>query len=263
MSLTILLASARSTLRYSCTVAAQRWCSTKDKDTNHHHEEEDAYEEEIRDKILAASLPYVKELGWSKEAIAAGACEVGYPGVTHGMFTRGGGDLVLYFQKSSNLKLVDFMKDFQCRHEEKSVPPAEFVEIACKERLSMTIPYLARWPQAIAIMTLPPNVPQALATLLTMVDDICYHAGDRSVDFTWYARRIAVAGVYKASELYLMQDKSPEYRDTWKFLNRRLTEAVQLNDLINSKRDGPNMAGKDTISAAFTTARNILGLNKT
>lgn len=46
----------------------------------------------------------------------------------------------------------------------------------------MIIPYLSKWPQAIAIMSLPPNVPQALATLLTFVDDICYYAGDRSVD---------------------------------------------------------------------------------
>lgn len=46
----------------------------------------------------------------------------------------------------------------------------------------MIVPYLSRWPQAIAIMSLPPNVANSLATLLTMVDDICYYAGDRSVD---------------------------------------------------------------------------------
>lgn len=46
----------------------------------------------------------------------------------------------------------------------------------------MVTAYLSRWPQAIAIMALPPNVQNALATQLTMVDDICYYAGDRSVD---------------------------------------------------------------------------------
>lgn len=46
----------------------------------------------------------------------------------------------------------------------------------------MTVPYLSKWPQALAIMSLPPNVPTSLASLLTMVDDICYYAGDRSVD---------------------------------------------------------------------------------
>lgn len=62
------------------------------------------------------------------------------------------------------------------------MPPGEFAEKAIQARIKMIIPYLSKWPQAIAIMSLPPNVPSALATLLTMVDDICYYAGDRSVD---------------------------------------------------------------------------------
>lgn len=46
----------------------------------------------------------------------------------------------------------------------------------------MVVPYLPVWPQALALMTLPPNVPTGLANLLTLVDDVCYYAGDRSVD---------------------------------------------------------------------------------
>jgi ubiquinone biosynthesis protein COQ9 len=49
----------------------------------------------------------------------------------------------------------------------------------------MIIPYISKWPQALAIMTLPPNVPAALANVLTLVDDICYYAGDRSVDVSY------------------------------------------------------------------------------
>jgi rpsU-divergently transcribed protein len=49
----------------------------------------------------------------------------------------------------------------------------------------MIIPYISKWPQALAIMTLPANVPPALANLLTLVDDICYYAGDRSVDVSY------------------------------------------------------------------------------
>lgn len=53
---------------------------------------------------------------------------------------------------------------------------------AVETRLRMIVPYLSRWPQAIAIMSLPPNAPHTLASVLTLVDDICYYAGDRSVD---------------------------------------------------------------------------------
>lgn len=49
-------------------------------------------------------------------------------------------------------------------------------------RLQMLIPYINKWPQAIAIMSSPPNVPVALANLLALSDDICYYAGDQSTD---------------------------------------------------------------------------------
>lgn len=70
-----------------------------------------------------------------------------------------------------------------------SVPkkPEEQVRDALEERLRMVIPYKKTWPQAMAIMTLPPNAPVSLANLLTLIDDICYYAGDRSVDVSYVA----------------------------------------------------------------------------
>ncbi|KAJ8977185.1 hypothetical protein NQ317_018066 [Molorchus minor] len=210
--------------------------------------------------VAAASLNFVPELGWSKEALSAGAQSLGYPGIIHGMFSRGGAHLVHYFQTSSNVKLLETLKQLQAEQENKPIPPGQFAEKAIEARLKMTIPYISKWPQAIAIMSLPPNVPNALATLLTMVDDICYYAGDRSVDFNWYMRRIGIAAVYKATELYMIQDNSQEYEKTWIFLNKRLIEAVQLHDII-SKSDIKSQSTKDTAQAVFVTARNILGLN--
>lgn len=68
------------------------------------------YEEEVKNKILAAAMPFVAEFGWSKEAIGAGAEAVGYPGVVHGLFPGGGADLVHFFQKTSNMQLVEKLK---------------------------------------------------------------------------------------------------------------------------------------------------------
>ncbi|CAG9840639.1 unnamed protein product [Diabrotica balteata] len=259
MSFIIIPINRRIAVRNSnCIWSAIRFFSS---DTTGSDEQGDKnYEEDIRNKILEASLPHVPELGWTKEAIARGAQTLGYPGVTHGMFSRGGGDLLHYFQTSSNSKLVQFLKKYKEDMKENPVPPADFAERAIQERLKMVGPYIGKWPQALAIMSLPPNVPNSLATLLTMVDDICYYAGDRSVDHNWYLRRIGIAGVYKASELYMIQDKSEEFKNTWVFLNKRLLEAVQLQDLLLKSENGTQMA-KDTVQSVFITARNILGIN--
>lgn len=68
--------------------------------------------------------------------------------------------------------------------------PEQQIRDAIETRLRMVIPYKKTWSQALAIMTLPPNVPTALANLLTLVDDICYYAGDRSVDVSHIANFI-------------------------------------------------------------------------
>ncbi|XP_044746495.1 ubiquinone biosynthesis protein COQ9, mitochondrial [Coccinella septempunctata] len=218
------------------------------------------YESDIKSKILREALKFVPEKGWTKDAVTAGAHVAGYPGVVHGLFPGAGADLVNFFLSDSNKQLVEILKNYQKEPELQSITPVQFVEKAIQQKLLMLVPYKSKWPQAIAIMSLPPNVPTALASLLTLVDDICYYAGDRSVDFNWYARRIGVAGIYKTTELYLIQDNSPDHIKTFEFLNKRLSEAVVIHDLI-CKNDTANPGTKDSIVSAFVTARNILGLN--
>lgn len=74
------------------------------------------------------------------------------------------------------------------------------------------------------------------------------------LQFNWYARRVALAGVYKATELYMIQDRSSENVETWKFLKRRLTEAIKIHDLLNQTDLIPHGA-KDGIMSAFITVR--------
>lgn len=58
--------------------------------------------------------------------------------------------------------------------------------------------------------------------------------------------------MFKATELYLIQDTSPEHKNTWVFLNKRLKEVVQLHEiLINS--DIAGKGAKDTILSTFIT----------
>ncbi|XP_034944110.1 ubiquinone biosynthesis protein COQ9, mitochondrial-like isoform X2 [Chelonus insularis] len=234
------------------------------------YESEEDYEKNIKSKILAASIPFVQELGWSQQAISAGAESIGYPGIIHGMFPNGGAELVQHFYASCNAELTNILKAealaIQADSAKTKKPPEVHVRDALETRLRMLVPYKSTWPQAMALMTLPPNVPTALANLLTLVDDICYYAGDRSVDLNWYTRRIGLAGIYKASELYLLQDSSEDHKQTWEFMERRIEDALQLQRVLNvaSEIPPPEQAinrATEAASAAFTTARNILGLN--
>lgn len=104
----------------------------------------------------------------------------------HGLFPNDSAALVLHFYSVCNRELNQILeKEAMAIEANPSSPrktPDQLVRNAVETRLKMVIPYKKTWPQAIAIMTLPPNAPTALANLLTLVDDICYYAGDRSVD---------------------------------------------------------------------------------
>lgn len=223
----------------------------------------------VRSDILDASLKYVSSHGWSQEAIAHGAESINYPGVAHGMFPGGGIELINHFYTKCNQELI---KQLQLEFNDSNINgdnpkisdnfnPRDFAIRAIRLRLEMIIPYKDSWPQAIAIMTLPQNVPNSLAQLLTLVDDICYCAGDRSVDIGWYTRRIGIAAIYKTVELYLLQDKSPEHQQTWEFLESRVDEAIKIQEFLNTG-DQQTQKVANALGSAFQTARNILGINR-
>lgn len=71
----------------------------------------------------------------------------------------------------------------------------------------------------------------------------------------WYARRIGIAGIYKATELYFVQDSSADYEATWKFLERRIEDAsvvhnvmMQTDDLLKNLQNATS-SGFATVSS--------------
>lgn len=102
------------------------------------------------------------------------------------MFPNGGADLVQHFYSSCNRELIEMLKTKALAIEANPSEPKPKAEVqvrdAMENRLRMLVPYKKSWPQAMALMVVPQNVPKSLANVLTLVDDICYYAGDKSVD---------------------------------------------------------------------------------
>ncbi|KAL4703285.1 hypothetical protein ACJJTC_015417 [Scirpophaga incertulas] len=212
--------------------------------------DERQYEENVKSQILQKALQFVTHSGWTTESLTAGAEAAGYPGITHGLFPNGGGDLVHYFNVQCNENLVDQMKTWPKEDLKESNVPTKFIENSIMARLLMIEPYKNTWPKAMAIQALPNNVPNCLATLLSLVDDICYHSGDRSVDFNWYLRRVGLAGIYKATELFYLTDKSNNNVSTRNFVTSRVRDAQLLQSALKLN---PITTAPQTLTAAFVT----------
>lgn len=190
--------------------------------------------------VLQNALKHVDTQGWSLEALASGARDAGYPSVAHGMFPRGPIELVDHFMQDSNKAMVQALSEIP---NWDSLTLKERLFTAIKIRLSMIEPHLARWPEAMALGALPQNAPTTMKLIASMVDDIWYYSGDQSRDLSWYTKRAIISGVYASTELYMLSDKSPGYAETWRFLDARLDEAVQLEHGPQTVQDIAGMAG--------------------
>ena len=70
-----------------------------------------------------------------------------------------------------------------------------------------------------------------------LVDDIWHACGDTATDYNWYTKRGLLAGVYAATELFMITDYSPGYADTWKSLDRRLEDVKRLGSTTTEVTD--------------------------
>uniref|UniRef100_A0A672YR84 Ubiquinone biosynthesis protein n=1 Tax=Sphaeramia orbicularis TaxID=375764 RepID=A0A672YR84_9TELE len=250
----------RTLLQFCCTVYIVCWCNdNKDlsilsysyHDESGEQDEEYETEEQLQARILVAALEFVPVHGWSMEAIAAGA-EVetlttknkhsGLSSASTGMF-NGAGDLVLHFSQC-NSQLTEILAEQHKQVQLGQAEPketADFLRDAVETRLRMYIPYMETWPQAMSILLLPHNIPDSLKHLSTLVDDIWYYAGDRSTDgMNWYTKRAALTGIYNTTELVMVQDSSPDFQDTWNFLDNRIQDVVNMASTAKQVRTNLN-----------------------
>ncbi|KAF1334756.1 Rpsu-divergently transcribed protein, partial [Globisporangium splendens] len=191
--------------------------------------------------ILDNALRHISEHGWTIEALAAGATDLGYPSVAHGMFPRGAIELVDYFMDKSNDELHDILVANTEKLQLMSV--TDRLKLGVRTRLEMLSPVLSTWPQAMALGALPQNAPTTFAKLAKLSDEIWYFAGDKSTDASWYTKRALLTGIYASTELFMLSDQSPGFQDTWSFLDRRIDETITLGELPQNVGEVAAMAG--------------------
>jgi len=44
----------------------------------------------------------------------------------------------------------------------------------------------------------------------------------------WYTKRAALTGIYNTTELVMLQDSSPDFQDSWTFLDNRIQDVVNM-----------------------------------
>ncbi|XP_065652197.1 ubiquinone biosynthesis protein COQ9-B, mitochondrial [Hydra vulgaris] len=218
-------------------------------------------DDDINAQILNVALQYVPKYGWTVTNIDEAVKELDLSVSAAGIFKRGGTDLVLHFIEECNsslsMQLASIAKN---RSVDNKMSQAEFIEFAIKTRLQMIIPYIDSWPQAMKLMASPIAAPECIQLGAHLMDEIWYYAGDTSTDMSWYSKRATLSAIYIATEIYLLNDRSKDFVNTWTFLHNRMKEVKNLEKFKHSFEEF--LSGTFSFfCAGITTAQNIIGIN--
>ena len=117
-------------------------------------------------------------------------------------------------------------------------PPA--LETLFHKRLELNIPIAQHMTQLLAILAMPGEflLQSALPELHRLSDDMIYFSKEPDAnDFAWYSKRAAISCAFVSSELFMAQDKSPNYADTFEFAADKLHNVTKLGQYYTNTEE--------------------------
>jgi len=185
--------------------------------------------ESQREVLLKATLPHVPFDGWTLTALQAGARDAGIePALADNAFPGGMAELLEFYHGQADIEMV---RALQAHPDLAALKTREKVALAIRLRLEANAGNREAIRQALSFLALPTNAPLGAKCLYRTVDAIWYAAGDKATDFSFYTKRALLAGVYSATVLYWLNDKSDGFAETWTFLDRRIADVMKIYEL--------------------------------
>jgi len=190
--------------------------------------------EAVRERIVEAALPHVPFDGWTPETLRLAAQDAGYePVMALRVFPRGPIEAVEFWNTLADRRMLEALE----RENIASLKIRARIALAVRRRLETAGAHREAVRRALGLLSLPHNAPLAATTLWRTVDAIWYAAGDTATDFNFYTKRGLLAGVYSATVLYWLEDKSEGQEATWQFLDRRIADVMKVPQVLGALRE--------------------------
>lgn len=175
--------------------------------------------------LLEAMLVHVPFDGWSSKALALAAKDCGFDaGLVSRAFPEGAVAALDFWVTETDGAMLRALES----RDLAAMKVRDRIRTAILTRLEMVAPHREAVRRALNLEALPQHAPRALRQLYRTVDAIWYAAGDTATDFNFYTKRLLLAGVYSATLLRWLDDKSEGFTATAAFLDRRLADVMRI-----------------------------------
>lgn len=188
-----------------------------------------------KDAVLRAALPDVPFDGWTMKTLEAAAEKEGLGReAAHRLFPQGPKEAVAHFRSLADRLMVEDLSKLDLA----GMKIRERIATGVRLHIERWTPYREAVRAALTLSPLPPYVGDSLRGGYNTVDAIWRAAGDKSTDYNFYTKRGLLAGVYATTVLYWLNDRSEVCAETWKFLDRRIQNVMEIPKLQKRLADG-------------------------
>ncbi len=192
-------------------------------------------EELSKEMLIIAALRQVPFEGWTKLAFEKAEESEGLPAGTYAAYFPGGvQDLIRSMHEwvdNDMQRRIAAQPDFQ----EQKI--REKIFRCVMARIHTLTPYREAIRRLAGHQLLPWNKPWGLRDLGLAADAMWKLAGDRSVDYNFYTKRILLSGVYAATLNHWFDDVSDEFESTQNFLRARIENVLQFGKFVGGIKD--------------------------
>ena len=206
-------------------------------------------EDDVKERMLNLALLHVPLLGWSEDALAKAATDVGLPPLSHRIVERGPAEIVELFIKNKRAHVRNVMNTVHDMTEANSggnegntnttntaamESEDDALYLAIEAHLDYIAPYASSWPSALALMAEPQQLPHTLNAMMATVDDLCDFAAIHNSRGGWYVERGLLLSLFCSTELYLLSDASNNFTDTKAFLKNGISQYRSVKNPSNN-----------------------------
>jgi ubiquinone biosynthesis protein COQ9 len=191
-----------------------------------------ASKSDIREHVLQTALPEIARDGFTDAVLEKTAKKLGLkPVEVKAAFPHGPASLVEAFSQWADAR----MRARMAKAKEKSVRGR--ITAAVRARIEAIAPHKQVAHRAAAFLSLPPHAALGMKLVYRTVDAMWRGIGDRSADFNFYSKRAILAGVYGATLLFWLNDKSKDSKNTWRFLDHRIADVMRFEKFKAGARE--------------------------
>jgi ubiquinone biosynthesis protein COQ9 len=149
--------------------------------------------EKSRDRLLLATLPHVAFEGWSAAALRAGCADAGLAAEEGKLiFPDGAREIIDHWSAWSDRQMLETI---YLRPDFAALRVRERIAAAVRARIAVNSPWREAVRRTITLLALPPNAGIGLSCTWRTLDAIWYACGDAASDFSFYSKRVTLAGV--------------------------------------------------------------------